>query len=305
MISASAQITEFYISKQKGHHTFLTLTDSTFTMSSANKDFKLACLKIYDKSDYSEFEEVSDGYCRFKLPKLKDGVYKVILFVGNQPTGIVTSFIYQGLYIKVKNGSLTFDLQQNVLQNNKEAYDRPYYPSLLLASTANIQSDNSEIIELAQKITKDCETSYEKVRAVHDYVASNIYYDYDAYYSGVYSNTDALSVLHTKRSVCHGYAQLSAALIRALGIPCEVVSGYGLGLSTTGKWNQNNMTGPTNHAWNFAYPDNRLVVFDATWDSDMEYRNKKYDKKDGFRGWRYFDLTPEALSLDHRIVIED
>lgn len=107
-------------------------------------------------------------------------------------------------------------------------------------------------------MTDQHSTDVEKALAIHDWVCDNIYYDYDVYYkraeSGDYS---ALDVLQSRRSICAGYANLTAALLKAAGITTRAVSGYALGLSAGPEFPQDVIAGggKTNHAWNMAFID--------------------------------------------------
>ena len=58
--------------------------------------------------------------------------------------------------------------------------------------------------------------------ALYEFV--NSYLSYDK--SGSFANKGAYSALINKRGVCEEYATLYAALCRAVGIHCKVVSGY-------------------------------------------------------------------------------
>jgi transglutaminase-like putative cysteine protease len=61
-------------------------------------------------------------------------------------------------------------------------FNQPTSVEEALSSRKNIQVEESEIQALSNEITKDCQTDYEKVLKIHDWVAENIYYDYDAFY---------------------------------------------------------------------------------------------------------------------------
>ena len=170
-----------------------------------------------------------------------------------------------------------------------------------------IDSDNENIINKATEITAECETDLEKVSAVHDWVAANIYYDLDFYYGRTtITPLKASDVLEYRYSVCQGYAQLTAALLRALGIPAKLVTGYAL--IGNNVWTQEYVTGALkneeNHAWNEAYADGRWVVLDATWDSPNTLENGIANN--GGEIYRtFFDVTPEELATDHKIVAID
>ncbi len=131
-------------------------------------------------------------------------------------------------------------------------------------------------------------------------MADNIYYNWDAYLSGSYGRTDAIGTLESRRSVCQGYAELTAALIKSINIPCKVVSGHALGVSAGGRyWDQVDHNS-SNHAWNKAYVDGKWIIMDTTWNSRNKYENSQFKK--GEKIYRYFDPTLMAFSYTHKIL---
>lgn len=163
-----------------------------------------------------------------------------------------------------------------------------------IAPTSEIQSDSSDIIDLAESITYNLPTNLEKTRAIHDWVATNIAYDIDAFMEGTYvqKGWDALSLLETRKAVCQGYANLTAALNRAVGIPARLVTGEALPFGVT-QW-----TGRSNHAWNEVLIDGRWVIQDTTWDAGyVDFLSRKFTPS---LRQKYFDPTPEEFAKDHR-----
>jgi transglutaminase/protease-like cytokinesis protein 3 len=173
--------------------------------------------------------------------------------------------------------------QVNILNSDRQVLDD-------IAPSCNIQSDDEEIIQLAQEITQGLQTDMEKTKAIHDWISSNIAYDVDSYFNGTYATKswDALSVLHSKKGICFGYSNLTAALNRAAGIQAKVVIGQADVF----------MQGWQDHAWNKVYVDGRWVSMDTTWDAggvDFSRRTFKFQLKD-----KYFDPKPEEFAKDHR-----
>jgi hypothetical protein len=143
-----------------------------------------------------------------------------------------------------------------------------------------VQSDNVQIIALAQLITKDAVDDVDAIRKIHKYIATNIKYDYDSYYDGSYASKpfDAISTLKNLKAVCAGYSDLYATLARAAGIRAKVI--YGIGNITK------NTTG--SHAWNEVFVNNEWKSVDVTWDSTTG------------RMFKYFDITEEVFDQDHQ-----
>lgn len=149
---------------------------------------------------------------------------------------------------------------------------------------------------------------YAKIFLLHKWVAENIYYDYDAYRGGKSTFYDSADILSNKRSVCEGYANLLRDLILAQGIPCMKTTTFALGLNTNGGSFASEVdritadnANKSNHAHVEAWVDEHWVIMDATWDSNNKYENGVYNT-DAPNGFYYFDITPEALSLDHKYI---
>lgn len=94
-----------------------------------------------------------------------------------------------------------------------------------LSPTKHIQSDSLEITKIAQEINESSKpkTETELVEAVLNWIRSNVRY-------GELNKeiTDALTALNRKSSQCVGFAHLSAAILRNLGIPARTVRTYAL-----------------------------------------------------------------------------
>jgi hypothetical protein len=162
---------------------------------------------------------------------------------------------------------------------------------------------DEEIKAKSDEICKGIEDPYQKVKALHEWTCENIYYDYDYYYKKsdklYYSDKE---VLGARRTVCGGYTNLMASLIRAQGIPCRMVNGFALGLGHSKQWTEEIVNGKSlNHAWVQAYIDNRWVTIDTTWDSDNKFNDGKMEYG-GMKNYLHFDMSMEFASSDHRFM---
>ena len=261
------------------------------------------------KEVYNNIASNSTGSISLYLDKIAEGKYSVNLYTSSERYGSYKSLIYgNDIEILYKDGKLSFvpypyyDHNMAVV-NNKRTDEKAlaYYRQ----PSSNIQSDNQEIIDLANSITAGIANDYDKAVAIHDWVCNNIYYDWDSYLSKNYTgiDTSALGTLHSKRSVCDGYSNLTAALLRAAGVPAKKISGFALGVSSD-YWPENyDPNKDTNHAWNEFWANGRWVILDTTWDSDNVWRNGGIEKNTGLRGYHYFDINVGLLSADH--VIKD
>lgn len=176
---------------------------------------------------------------------------------------------------------------QAVNSDNRTAYELP---------SSNVQSDNEEIVALAKDITKDATGDLAKVKAVHDWVAKNISYDTEDFFKDLGKSQDAYSTYKNKTAICQGYADLTAALLRAVGIKAKVIGGVALGYGMPNSWDELKTTA-SNHAWNEALVDGNWIILDTTWDSgyiDSTSQKFVWNNKDN-----YFNPKAEDFAKDH------
>ena len=106
-------------------------------------------------------------------------------------------------------------------------------------------SDASACVSKARELAEGAANEGDVMRAICLWVASNVSYDYDkarelSGTSGYVPSPD--ETLSSLTGICFDYASLSAAMLRSLGIPCQIVTGY---VSPNGVY----------HAWNMVYID--------------------------------------------------
>ena len=289
-----------------------------FTKLPDRNSFSKIKVSLYSEGGKKSNEKTLSGsmpYC-YNLSGVQNGTYYLQLYYmtkqDDQGRTYYLSYWYQksGIVL-VKDSSGWSILNATPYEKNKEIFSiRSNSGEVLdyfLQQDYMVDSENSQIVSTAKSITKGITSDYDKVVAVHDWVAKNICYDYD----GLYGRTDeveyiASDVLKSKKSVCQGFADLSAALLRAVNIPTRVVDGYALGIGSTSEWTDDIFDNETiNHAWNEAYVDGRWIIFDATWDSGNAYENGSYKFSDSEVSYQYFDPTIEVFSSTHYIVDEE
>jgi hypothetical protein len=112
------------------------------------------------------------------------------------------------------------------------------------------------------EIIDDNMTTYEKVKAIHDWLIMNVTYDADllnlVYIGGTTSAYNGFyleGVFDDKKAVCEGISKAFACMANIEGIPCVVVEGY----------QTQNPTG-AGHAWNKIKIDGKWYIIDATSD---------------------------------------
>lgn len=166
-------------------------------------------------------------------------------------------------------------LEQKVL--NRDRREQAQY----LLPSANVQSDDRRIVQLAHQITAGARSDYDRVLAVHDWVARNISYDTAALVGQRYREMDwnALRVLEARTAVCQGYSSLAAALLRAVGIPARVMGG----------WMGDKLRTPAESRADLRRAvARRDATYGHTW-SEAFVRDRR-----GLTRWVMFDITSDA-----------
>ncbi|MBH5320665.1 transglutaminase domain-containing protein [Paenibacillus sp. GSMTC-2017] len=135
-----------------------------------------------------------------------------------------------------------------------------------LNSVQNVSwTSSNKAIAKAQELTANKKTDEEKVKAVYNYIVTNIAYD-DKLAASV--STDYLPsidrTLTDKKDICYGYSALFAAMLRSLDVPTKLVMGDSEYVDVY-------------HAWNEVYLNGKWVTIDTTVDAGFKKGNKKMD----------------------------
>lgn len=124
--------------------------------------------------------------------------------------------------------------------------------------------------DLMLEITRDAATPYDKAIAIRDYIKAT--YPYNYFPPPQQPGTDSVDqfLFVDKEGVCEHYVSALVVMLRAVGVPAQLVAGYGAG-------DYNPLTGYYEvrandaHAWAEVYfPDYGWVPFDPTpgWNGD-------------------------------------
>lgn len=137
-----------------------------------------------------------------------------------------------------------------------------------------------DVEKLAVYLTKDLSQDDEKVRAISNWIASNVKYSLQAMLRGKQGGSQRPeAVLKRRRAVCQGYSELFEILCEHAGIRAEVIYGYDKGLY----WEHKDIFVMDEHAWNSVYFNGEWHLLDLTWYSgSAEMRTQK------LRRWLYF-----------------
>ena len=160
--------------------------------------------------------------------------------------------------------------------------------------------NNHTMRRVANKLTSKCLSMREKVLAIHDFVAQNLYYDYDSLTSNENRYRTIEQIAQTKRCVCQGYADFTLVLLTCVGLEAENILCYVVDNIYEHGWSDvKNRISELNHIITRVKLENRWLYMDVTWDSRNRYENGAYIKGD-YVSHRYFDVTLPFLSATHR-----
>ncbi len=159
--------------------------------------------------------------------------------------------------VNMGDGPYTFRVMQNTSGNNYVELFSVVENVQLVSETAPFTvpnlfvnyNESSAVVAKARELAEGCANQGDVVRNIYQWVVANISYDHDkaaelASTTGYVPDPDATLAAGT--GICFDYASLGAAMLRSLGIPCKVVTGY---VSPDDVY----------HAWNMVYIDGEWV----------------------------------------------
>ncbi len=173
------------------------------------------------------------------------------------------------------------------------AADPNPYAAIDRHALAAPRSAEASVQSLARYLTKPCRNDTEKARAIYRWVAANIRYDTQAYFSGRLRSSGAAGALRNRTAVCEGFSSLFEALGKAAGLEIVTVSGWARGYgSEVGE----PIRGGPDHAWNAVRVNGHWKLVDPTWGGGVLDEAGKYVR----RFDEYFFFTPpEKLIATH------
>lgn len=188
---------------------------------------------------------------------------------------------------------------QNKLQSDYSPEDYRGLPLFVYQADLyyNENIDYGDIIKKAEELVIDCNSDLEKVKVIHDWIATNIAYDYENLYdANIAPSAEPAYVFQNKRGVCSGYARLARIMFGAVGIPCLNI----IGIADNGIDNSNDI----NHEWNAVWVEDKWGLMDITWDS----KNAYYGPNDPLNiigelpRYDYFFPSDFKFELNHKSV---
>ncbi len=224
----------------------------------------IACVAVSDDSDatavndyyYNQLEssELKEDYNKlYNGFKNGETTVKIGYYAGSEPFILYFAVMYDHpelfwLPNKVECGSYS-----SLLEKYVEIRIEPIFSS---AVTTNYQA---QIDSVVNTISIPNTTTFDKVKAMHDWIVSNVTYKQNAgddnYIRNIYNT------FVTKSIVCEGYSKAFKYLCDLNDIPCILVTGEGYNSSTSAG---------EDHMWTYVQmEDNKWYAVDVTWDDPI------------------------------------
>ena len=241
--------------------------------------------------------------------------------------------------VTINDGKVTIDKHDNIEKKNTELREYPYLnnPSWYLDPSlsdmdfvindyqtkhvsALSEDEIAYIKNISDVITKDCQTDYDKAKAIYRYIGDHVYYDvycnlndYTKAYLNPYKN---LRIIEEKLSapnsngqggvatLCTGYSSLAISLMRAQGIPARLIYGYHLN-TVKNTWDKaEGVETRSTHYWAEFYCDGKWMTCDAYKSSGNKWRRGTYEEPGhwdytGFTNFGWLNPTEEQLAVTH------
>ncbi|MBN2387670.1 MAG: transglutaminase domain-containing protein [Anaerolineales bacterium] len=126
------------------------------------------------------------------------------------------------------------------------------------------------IVDLAEEITAEAETPYDKAQAITDYLRTEV--EYSLTVSPTPTGRDPLAwfLFDYRRGFCDYYATAEVVMLRAVGVPARLAVGFAEGVASTG-WRT--VRQRDSHAWPEVYfPGYGWIEFEPTASEPPLYR---------------------------------
>lgn len=198
--------------------------------------------------------------------------------------------------INMGSGSYTFRIMQNTSGTNyveicsvamDVSLESEFAPYLVPTVFCNY-TESSSAVKKGRELASGARNQGDALAAVYDWVCANISYDAAkaedlSDKSGYVPDPD--STLASGTGICFDYSALCAAMLRGLGIPCQVVTGY---VSPNDLY----------HAWN-------MVYIDGTWQAvGIDVRANTWSRVDSTFGASpsYKEYVGDGINYTDRYI---
>lgn len=198
--------------------------------------------------------------------------------------------------VNMGSGSYTFRVMQNTSGSNyveicsvvADVSLASEFAPYLIPTVFCSYTESSSAVKKARELASGAQNQGDALAAVYDWVCANISYDAAkaedlSDKSGYVPSPDG--TLASGTGICFDYSALCAAMLRSLGIPCQVVTGY---VSPNDLY----------HAWN-------MVYIDGTWQAvGIDVRANTWSRVDSTFGASpsYKEYVGDGINYTDRYI---
>ena len=152
-----------------------------------------------------------------------------------------------------------------------------------------VPASNAEVLELLPKIIYQVKNPYRQAELVFDYFTAN----YKILQKPRAAEANPLDLIKNRRGDAYDFAVLYAALLRAAGVPCRVLSGILIDADKQTK----------NHWWNEFYLENfGWVPVDTALGAGLEFKPFQSERNSGKYYFGNIDAQRVVFSFSRRVV---
>jgi len=203
--------------------------------------------------------------------------------------------------IKHRDDEPTIVVEPGADHPPKTASGWPYDDAADPAVSGMPETDQASIAAVGAYLQRQFPDKKRRVKAIHDFVALRLSYDYDALQAMMANDfahvpsQEAEPVFATRKGVCAGYAKLMTAIGAAANVEIKYITGYIRDSSRRVAPGSDQQVKTAlegyRHAWNAVLIDEEWFLIDATWDdptgSDTPVRST------------YLFTPPTLFAYDH------
>ncbi len=194
------------------------------------------------KSSTLDYSNVNDGYFMLNYTGKEGKIKMQVKKVGGTKTytyDVLNRNEFQSFPLSDGDGTYTVTVLINVSGTSYsllDSYsftaklDNEFEPYLRPNQYVDYTGESLAVAKSYEVVT-GATTELQKVEKIYDYVVSNVSYDHDEAaviaaggLTGYLPTVD--EVLTTRKGICFDYGSLTAAMLRAQDIPCQLVIGY-------------------------------------------------------------------------------
>ncbi|CAG8606952.1 14986_t:CDS:2 [Cetraspora pellucida] len=153
--------------------------------------------------------------------------------------------------------------------------------------------ETHSIAQLSKYLTSRWNNPLDKLRSIFVWIAENISYDTDAFFSGNLKHCSAEETLKLRKGVCDGFAEVFTELATHAGLKVWKIKGKAKGVHY--KPGDDIDKREYAHAWNGTIYKGEYLLIDSTWGAGHLTRNKFEKRFEPF----YFLTRPTSFIFTH------